>query len=66
MMTKAQLEKALSEECEKNLRLATINDMAIDELNDLAVGFGRKRNKEWSASYLAADILADIARQSNR
>jgi len=65
-MIKAELEKALKKERKKNDQLMEINDILLNDMNDLAVGLGRKRNGEWKASYLAADTLTKLAKRANR
>jgi len=65
-MTKEQLKTLLDEERFKNKRLVAVNDIAIDALNSLAAGLGRRRDGTWSAAYLAADELAKIAKLANK
>jgi hypothetical protein len=61
-MLKRELEEKLAVQKAENERIRRGLNMAIDGLNSLSVGLGRRRGGQWSASYLAADTLANIAK----
>ena len=61
-MLKQELENKLYEEQKKQEKLRRGLNMAIDALKDISLGYGKTKGDKCKAEYLAADILADIAK----